>query len=243
MLLELNEVHLRLDGFDLLKNINLKLHAGETLALVGANGCGKSTLLRLMHGLIEPSRGRVHKPIGLEEAMLFQHPHMLNMRVSRQLAMGFWLKGVAWSRAKVKTHELLHSLGLMHCADQNARSLSVGQQQMLSMGLAGALGREILFLDEPTASLDPKAKAQVEEMMVHWVKGQMPGPCLPRAVGSSARTLVFASHHLGQVKRLATRVIYLERGSIVADMSVDAFFYGSLEHSHPSAHLFLRGHA
>ena len=85
-----------------------------------------------------------------------------------------------------------------------------------------------MLLDEPTSSLDPHAKREVERIMEHWIT-------------DNAATLLFSSHNLGQVKRLATRVIYLENGRILADLPTEQFFQHPLEKSHPEAHLFLKG--
>jgi tungstate transport system ATP-binding protein len=88
----------------------------------------------------------------------------------------------------------------------------------------------LLLLDEPTSSLDPHAKREVEALVQQI------------AVQDPAMTLVFSSHNLGQVKRLATRVIYLEQGRLVADLPVQDFFGGSLlETRYPQAHLFVKG--
>jgi tungstate transport system ATP-binding protein len=100
----------------------------------------------------------------------------------------------------------------------------------VALARAWALSPQVLFLDEPTASLDPHAKRDVEALI-----GDMAGQ-------HAAMTLVFASHNLGQVKRLATRVVYLEQGRILADLPVHEFFGGTLLQTHfPQAHLFVRG--
>ncbi len=85
-----------------------------------------------------------------------------------------------------------------------------------------------MLLDEPTSSLDPHAKREVERLLAEWV-----------AVAEVS--LLFSSHNLGQVKRLATRVIYLEAGRVLADLPVDEFFNRPLGESHPEAHMFLKG--
>ena len=85
-----------------------------------------------------------------------------------------------------------------------------------------------MLLDEPTSSLDPHAKREVERLLAEWVAG-------------SSVSLLFSSHNLGQVKRLATRVVYLEAGRVLADLPVDEFFNRPLDETHPEAHLFLKG--
>jgi tungstate transport system ATP-binding protein len=213
-----------------LTDINLQIHAGERVALVGANGCGKSTLLRVLHGLIAPTAGQVQSEAGLRQAMLFQKPHLMRLSVQANIALGLWLRGTPWRQAKVQALAALERVGLLGLAQRNARQLSGGQQQRVAMARAGALQPQGLLLDEPTASLDPHAKREVESLIEEF------------ASGADAMTLVFASHNLGQVKRLASRVIYIEQGHVLADLPVHDFFGGSLlQTQYPAAHLFVKG--
>jgi tungstate transport system ATP-binding protein len=213
-----------------LTGVSLQIHAGERVALVGANGCGKSTLLRVLHGLISPTAGQVQSEAGLRQAMLFQKPHLMRLSVQANIALGLWLRGTPWRQAKVQALTALARVGLLPLAARNARQLSGGQQQRVAMARAWALQPQVLLLDEPTASLDPHAKREVESLIEEF------------ASGSEAMTLVFASHNLGQVKRLASRVIYLEQGHVLADLPVHDFFSGPLLQTHyPAAHLFVKG--
>ena len=213
-----------------LSDINLQIHAGERVALVGANGCGKSTLLRLLHGLTPPTSGQVRSEPGLRQAMLFQKPHLMRLSVQANIALGLWLRGTPWGQARVQALTALARVGLSGLAQRNARQLSGGQQQRVAMARAWALKPQVLLLDEPTASLDPHAKREVESLIEEF------------ASGSEAMTLVFASHNLGQVKRLASRVIYLEQGRLLADLPVQDFFSGPLlQQQYPAAHLFVKG--
>ncbi len=213
-----------------LSDVTLQIHPGERVALVGANGCGKSTLLRLLHGLLKPTAGHVQSADRLRQAMLFQKPHLMRLSVQANIAMGLWLSGTPWRTAKTRALEALACVGLTELAQRSARQLSGGQQQRVAMARAWALSPQVLLLDEPTASLDPHAKREVEALIEAF------------ASGPNAMTLVFASHNLGQVKRLASRVIYLEHGRVLADLPVDDFFGGSLLQQHyPAAHLFVKG--
>jgi tungstate transport system ATP-binding protein len=113
----------------------------------------------------------------------------------------------------------------------------VGSNSAWRLRAPGPAGPDVLLLDEPTASLDPRAKHDVETLVAEFATG---------ALADGARqgpvSLVFASHNLGQVKRLATRVIYLEQGRVLADLPVDQFFNGLLLQSqYPAAHLFVKG--
>ena len=213
-----------------LSQVSLHLQAGERVALVGANGSGKSTLLRLLHGLLAPTQGTRATAPALRQAMLFQRPHMLRTTVQRSVALALWLRGAPWGQAQVQALAALRAAGLQELAGRSARTLSLGQQQQVALARAWALAPQLLLLDEPTASLDPHAKAEVESLMQRFADSR------------ADATLVFASHNLGQVKRLAQRVIYLERGQLLADLPVAQFFDPAvLQAQCPAAHLFVKG--
>jgi tungstate transport system ATP-binding protein len=231
-LFELAGVGVSFGAHAALQDIHLRVASGERLALIGANGCGKSTLLRVMHGLLAPTQGQVRHVQSLRQAMLFQRPHMLRTQAWRHVALGLWLAGRPWREARARAHDALSKVGLAGVAQQPAHTLSGGQQQRLALARAWVLEPEVLFLDEPTASLDPHAKREVESLVQDFATGLDP---------EWPVTLVFSSHNLGQVKRLATRVIYLEGGRILADLPTNDFFQGPLEHTHPQAHLFVKG--
>jgi tungstate transport system ATP-binding protein len=232
-LVSLKQVAVHLDrqaGPPALVAVNLEIGVGERVALVGANGSGKSTLLRLLHGLARPSAGHVAHAPGLRQAMLFQKPHLLRLSVQTNVALGPWLAGRSWSEAMALALESLARVGLAGLARRNARKLSGGQVQRVALARAWALAPQLLLLDEPTASLDPHAKREVERMVQAF------------AAQSPDVTLVFASHNLGQVKRLASRVIYLEHGRMLADLPVAEFFDAAqMAQSHPEAHSFVKG--
>jgi tungstate transport system ATP-binding protein len=208
-----------------LDGVSLQIHQGERVALVGANGSGKSTLLRVLHGLQIPVSGRVIQPTPAQQAMLFQRPVLLRLSVQNNVALSLWLHGMPWRLARQRALQVLESAGLGDVAQRRGRQLSVGQTQRVALARALALEPQLLLLDEPTASLDPQSKRVVERTVQHF-----PG------------TMVFASHNLGQVKRLATRVIYLEDGRLLADLPVHQFFDQAqlLAHSAEAA-LFAKG--
>jgi tungstate transport system ATP-binding protein len=213
-----------------LSEVTLNIAQGERVALVGANGCGKSTLLRLLHGLLRQTSGQVRVAPAKQQAMLFQRPHLLRTTVQNNIALGLWLRGRPWAQAKTLALSALARVGLTELAQRNARKLSGGQQQRVAMARAWALDPRVLLLDEPTASLDPHAKREVEALMEEF------------ANSAATLTLVFASHNLGQVKRLASRVIYLEHGRLLADLPVADFFNGPLlQEQYPAAHFFVKG--
>ncbi len=210
-----------------LDHVQLQISVGERVALIGSNGSGKSSLLRLLHGLVKPTHGEVVCSAGLRQAMLFQRPYMLRASAVFNVALGLLIRGATWSDAKPQALAALQRVGLAEVAQRPAKTLSGGQQQRLALARAWVLAPHLLLLDEPTASLDPNAKREVEALLTEL---------------TTEMTLVFASHNLGQVKRLATRVIYLEQGCILADMPVAGFFEDRrLRESHPAAHFFIKG--
>lgn len=218
-----------------LSGVTLQIACGERVALVGANGSGKSTLLRTLHGLQRPQAGALNKPAGQREAMLFQRPHMLRLSAQNNIALGLWLQGVPWAQARERAPLALARVGMQDLASRNARALSGGQQQRLALARAWALMPDVWLLDEPTASLDPHAKREVEALIADFTT-------VAPAPGRRAPTLVFSSHNLGQVKRLASRVVYLERGRVLADLPVNDFFNPAcLEAQSPQANLFVKG--
>ncbi|MET0509088.1 MAG: ATP-binding cassette domain-containing protein [Burkholderiaceae bacterium] len=227
--LELRDAEVRFEGRVALTDISLSVRAGERVAVVGANGSGKTTLLRALHGLVPLSRGQRHcatdgdgRP--LRQAMVFQRPVMLRMSCRAQLTLALWLGGIPRGQRVERIARALARVGLQARARQNARALSGGQQQRLALARAWVLTPQILFLDEPTANLDPTAKREVEILIEDFA--------------AEGLTLVMSSHNLGQVKRLASRVLYLEEGRLLADSDTERFFNGHLPRE---AELFLKG--
>jgi tungstate transport system ATP-binding protein len=228
VILSLQDVSVQFDTHLALHGVNLQMQAGERVALVGANGSGKSTLLRVAHGLLQVSRGSVVVAPEAHQAMVFQRPHMLRTSVLSFVVWGLWLQGTSWRDAHGRAMQALERVALQDMAHRSARTLSGGQQQRLALARAWALRPNVVMLDEPTSSLDPHAKREVERLLSEWV-------------AASKVSLLFSSHNLGQVKRLATRVIYLEAGRVLADLPVQEFFNRPLGDSHPEAFLFLKG--
>lgn len=226
VLLRLEQVGLRFGDVEALSEVSLQVHAGEFIALIGANGSGKTSLLSALHGLVKLSgRREVAPEVAVAQVMVFQRPFMLRLSVWRNLLIALWLAGVPRKERGARAEQALQRAGLAALRDRPARALSGGQQQRLALARAWARQPRILFLDEPTANLDPSAKAEIETMLASF-----------KAEGM---TLVMSTHNLGQAKRLASRVIYLDRGKIRVDLPCQEFF--NTHDLDPRTELFLKG--
>lgn len=213
-LIELDGASVRFGDRVALRDVSLAVHAGERIALVGANGSGKTTLLRLLHGqLPDEGRRRLHcdaEGRAPRQAMLFQRPFLLRLSVRHNLHVALWLAGVPRRERDERARAALRRVGLEDQAGRPARVLSGGQQQRVALARAWAVRPDVLFLDEPTASLDPQSQRRVEELVVSFADEGM--------------AVVVSSHSLGQVRRVATRVIHLDEGVLTVDRPTERFF-------------------
>jgi tungstate transport system ATP-binding protein len=208
--LRLEEVTFMAGGRTIVAPLSFEIEAGPSTIILGANGAGKSVLMRLMHGLIQPSSGSLRwsgPHAARRQAMVFQRPVML--RRSALANVVYALKAAGRSDAESLAMEALKEVGLAHLAHRPARVLSGGEQQRLALARAWALHPEVLFLDEPTASLDPSATREIEAVI--------------RAFDASGTKLVMATHNLGQARRLGDEVLYIHQGRLVERASVERF--------------------
>jgi tungstate transport system ATP-binding protein len=195
----------------ILHPLSLQIEAGPSTIILGANGAGKSVLMRLMHGLLAPSGGKVSwsgADVRRRQAMVFQRPVMLRRSAFHNVRYALEVAGAA--DADRVAREALAEVGLSHLAHRPARVLSGGEQQRLALARAWALHPEVLFLDEPTASLDPTATREIEAVI--------------RAFDGAGTKIVMATHNLGQARRLGDEVIYLHQGRMVERAPVEKFF-------------------
>ena len=227
-LIGLRAAGVRFGAVSALSGVDFDLRAGERVALVGANGSGKTTLLRLLHGQLAHSGQRQvaldsagHEPA---QAMVFQRPFLMRLSVWSNLKVALWLAGVPRDQRDARARQALERVGLADQRERPARVLSGGQQQRLALARAWAVRPRVLFLDEPTASLDPGAKREVEQLIAGFAQEGM--------------ALVMSTHNLGQAKRLATRVVYLEGGRLIVDLPTADFFNQPLP---DAAAAFVRG--
>ena len=212
--LELDGVCFEAGGNRLIKDVNCRFETGLRTVVIGPNGAGKSLFLRLCHGLIPPSQGTVRWQQGTDaarhQAMVFQRPVMLRRSVAANVDYALKLKGVP-RRERIGTiARVLQQTGLKRLAGQPARVLSIGEQQKLALARAWALEPQVLFLDEPTASLDPAATHGVEEII--------------QAIHEAGTRIIMTTHDLGQARRMADEVIFINRGRILEMAPTQRFF-------------------
>lgn len=225
------------DGRRLIKDVSFTLSAGPRSVLLGPNGAGKSLLLRLLHGLLQPAEGRVlwrgqgsgssgtrssgpHR----RHAMVFQRPVMLQRSAAANVDFGLALAGIGGSERRRRRDEALERTGLGDFGKRQARVLSVGQQQRLALARAWALKPEVIFLDEPTASLDPAATRNVEAVI--------------QAMHDAGTKIVMTTHDLGQARRMADEIMFMQRGRLVEQAAADSFF---VDQQNEAARAFLSG--
>jgi tungstate transport system ATP-binding protein len=220
----LDDVSVRFGDVLALQGVSLRIERGDFVALVGANGSGKTTLLRTLHGVLRHQGRREVDAAVPAQAMVFQRPFLMRLSVLNNLRLALWLGRVPRHQWAQRIDASLRRVGLQALQRRPARALSGGQQQRLALARAIAVQPQLLFLDEPTANLDPTAKREVEALLAGFAADGM--------------TLVMSTHNLGQAKRLATRVVYLEGGVVHADLPTEDFFNRPPD---GPARLFLRG--
>lgn len=220
----------RAGGATLLDDVAFVVQPGRRVVLMGPNGAGKSLTLRLCHGLERPSAGRIlwqgrdAARAERHQAMVFQRPVLLRRSAAANIDYALDIRGVPAAERALRVAEALRSVGLEALAGRPARVLSGGERQLLALARAAALRPEVLFLDEPTASLAPAAARRVEQAI--------------QAIHAAGTTVVMATHDLGQARRLADEVVFLQDGRLVEHGPAAAFFAAPRS---PEARAYLNG--
>ncbi len=202
-------------GVTILNGISLTIRAGAPTVLIGPNGSGKTTLIRVLMGLTAPSDGRIawggrERAPPVRRAIVFQRPSMLRRSAAANVDYALASVGVPRAERGGRIAELLALVGLSGVGERPARRLSGGEQQRLALARALAREPEVLFLDEPTASLDPAATKALEDVV--------------RAVVARGIKVVMSTHDLGGAKRLAGDVVLMHRGCILETGDAAGFF-------------------
>jgi tungstate transport system ATP-binding protein len=200
----------------LIDDVSLTVNTGTRTVVLGPNGAGKSLLLRLCHGLIRPTAGRIRwscdDPVRLrrEQAFVFQRPVLLRRSAGANVAYALAIVGVPRADRRRRVNAALEQVGLAHIADRPARVLSGGEQQRLALARAWALAPKVLFLDEPTANLDPAATRVIEAVI--------------SAMRADGVKIVMTTHDLGQARRNADEIVFLHKGRLIEHADAGYFF-------------------
>jgi tungstate transport system ATP-binding protein len=214
--LRLDAVVFEAGGRRVVDGVSLMLEAGLRTVIVGPNGAGKSVLLRLCHGLLQPTSGKIawNAPeipgAPRRQAMVFQRPVLLRRSALANILHALSVAGVPLRQREARAREALRKVGLETLAAHPARVLSGGEQQRLALARVWALRPEVLFLDEPAASLDPGATHEIERIIA--------------AMHSAGTKIVMVTHNLGQAHRLGDEIVFLHQGRILERAPAGRFF-------------------
>jgi tungstate transport system ATP-binding protein len=228
--LRLEGVRFEVGSQRLIDNLTLTLEPGTRTVVLGPNGAGKSLLLRLCHGLLRPSAGTIRwacdDPAKLrrEQAFVFQRAVLLRRSAGANVAYALAVNGVARAERRERVRAALAQVGLAHLEGRPARVLSGGEQQRLALARAWALEPKVLFLDEPTANLDPAATRAIEAVVA--------------AMHERGVKIVMTTHDLGQARRHADEIVFLHKGRLIEHADAARFF---MRPGTPEARAFVAG--
>lgn len=212
--LVLDRVSFLANGKTIVDRLSAEIGPGQRTIILGPNGAGKSVLMRLCHGLLKPSAGHITWTGSGggrgRQAMVFQRPVMLRRSALANVIYGLKLAGIARAERELRAMDVLDAVGLSDVAGRAARVLSGGEQQRLALARAWALNPEVLFLDEPTANLDPNATRDVESII--------------NQICAGGTKIVMSTHNLGQARRLGDEILFLSHGRLVERSPVERFF-------------------
>jgi len=213
--IEFSGVEIRTRDARILHHVSVAIQPGKPTVLIGPNGSGKTTLLRAAMGLLHPTTGKItwggrEGVPPSKRAIVFQRPVMLRRRCDANVRYALDAAAVPRREQPERMAKLLDLVGLGGLEKRPARRLSGGEQQRLALARALAREPDVLFLDEPTASLDPAATKAIEDIV--------------RAISAQGVKVVMATHDLGEARRLAGEIILLHRGAIVETAPADRFF-------------------
>lgn len=225
VLLEIQDVHKKYEDKEILKGINLSLHAGEVLVVLGPSGCGKSTFLRCLNGLEKIQGGdikfkdtrfsdknanwqEIHEKIG----MVFQNYELFpHMTVIENILLGpLKVQKRDKTEALAEAEQLLDRVGLLDRKDSYPRQLSGGQKQRIAIVRALCMNPEVILFDEVTASLDPEMVREVLDVILSLAKQGM--------------TMVIVTHEMGFAQSVADRIIFMDEGKVCEESKPNEFF-------------------
>lgn len=228
--LELHDLTFTAGNAEIIRGVSARIEAGPRTVILGPNGAGKSVLMRLCHGLLAPTAGRIvwhgakNGDVRRRQAMVFQRPVMLRRSALANVIYGLKLAGKSRNECELRAMDVLEVVGLAQHAARPARVMSGGEQQRLALARAWALGPDVLFLDEPTANLDPASTQDIERII--------------NAIHASGTKIIMTTHNLGQARRLGDEILFVSNGRSMEHVPVDRFFR---EPASAEAAAFIRG--
>ena len=214
--LELDRLEFAAGGTAIINGISVQIEAGSRTIILGPNGAGNSVLMRLCHGLLIPTGGRIvwhgarNGDVRRHQAMVFQRPVMLRRSALANVVYGLQLAGKSRRESEMRAMDVLEVVGLEQQAHRAARVLSGGEQQRLALARAWALGPDVLFLDEPTANLDPASAHDIENIV--------------NTIHASGTKIIMTTHNLGQARRLGDEILFISNGQLKEHTPIDRFF-------------------
>ncbi|HET7404046.1 MAG TPA: ATP-binding cassette domain-containing protein [Usitatibacter sp.] len=226
--LEARGLGIRFGDVQALRDVDLAIEARRRIVVLGANGAGKSVLLRTLHGLLRPTTGtitwagRAARP--RSQAMVFQRPVLLRRTALANIEYALAIQGTPAAERERLAQRAIARVGLGHIARRQARALSGGEQQRIALARAWALEPALLFLDEPTSSLDPAAAGEVERIV--------------QEIHAAGTTVVMTTHNLGLARRVADQIVFLDAGRLTEVTPAGRFFSAPASRE---AALFLAG--
>lgn len=225
VLIQVNNLQKSFGGLDVLRGITTEIKKGEVVAIIGPSGCGKSTFLRSLNLLEIPTGGQIlfegvditDKKVNVDKmrqkiGMVFQQFNLFpHMTIKKNIMLApVKLKLMSQEEASKRADELLERIGLPDKADQYPSMLSGGQKQRVAIARALAMNPDVMLFDEPTSALDPEMVGEVLDIM--------------KELAESGMTMIVVTHEMGFAREVATRVMFIDEGSIKEENTPKEFF-------------------
>ena len=231
MLISTRDIQVILSKKIILNQISYQFYQGKIYGIIGPNGAGKSTYLKVISGFTKPTSGKIyfqgkqlHAP-NRNIAVVWQKPYLFQTSVYHNIAYGLKIRGMKRESIKKKVAGILELFQIKHLEDQKAESLSGGEAAKVAIARAVVTSPDLLILDEPTASLDPKSVLDIEKIIADLkVRFNM--------------TIIIVTHNMFQAKRLADETLFFDSGELIEVQSTEGLFDNPL---HPMTMKFISG--
>jgi general L-amino acid transport system ATP-binding protein len=225
-IISMKEVNKWYGKFHVLRNINLDVAPGERIVICGPSGSGKSTLIRCINRLEEHQKGHIIvegteitndirdvEAIRRDVGMVFQHFNLFpHLTVLENLTLGpIWVLKTPKAEAEARAMKYLERVRIAEQASKFPGQLSGGQQQRVAIARSLCMDPKVMLFDEPTSALDPEMVKEVLDVMVGLAE-------------DTGMTMLVVTHEMGFARKVADRVIFMDRGEIIEQNTPDAFF-------------------